>query len=81
MENVEEDSLVKDRVQVYNGPVPQLQVVVDRSINNKKATSISNFELFKIQPAELSAYLANKCAASATIITEVGSAKWGAKET
>jgi len=53
VENLEHDQLVKDRVHVFNGFVPLINIVVDRSINNKKATSISNFELFKIQPAEL----------------------------
>jgi len=44
-------------------------------------TNISGIELFKINPDELSAYLATKCAASSSVGFEVGSVKMGAKET
>ena len=41
---------------------------------------VSHFSLFEIEADELCVYLANKCAASATIVTIVGSAKAGSKE-
>lgn len=51
------------------------------AVNNKKVTTIRSFELFRIDPAELQTHLSNKCAASASLFTEVGSVKLGSKET
>ena len=55
-------------------------VVTAKSINNKKVTNVSQFELFSIDADELQSYLANKCAAAATINTVLSTVKTGAKE-
>lgn len=61
--------------------MPHVKVTNELVQGNKKMTSISGIELFKINPDELSAYLSTKCAASSTFGFEVGSVKMGAKET
>ena len=80
VENIEEDSLVKDRTSIFSGDVPHVIVHVQPGINNKKVTTVSSFELFRIDASELQSYLSNKCAASATVQTVIGSVKTGSKE-
>ena len=67
VENVEEDSLIKDRTAIFNGTVPHVIVKTEKLMGNKKVTQIWNFELFHIDANELQTYLSNKCAASATV--------------
>lgn len=67
VENVEEDSLIKERTVIFNGIAPHVTVKTEKCVGNKKVTQIFDFELFHIDANELQTYLSNKCAASATV--------------
>jgi len=54
--------------------------ILGKKVNNKKVTIVSGLELFKVDLDELRSHLTNKCSASCTINTEIGSLKLGGKE-
>lgn len=71
---LDESALLKNNKRTIQGAVPKIHVLAER-VQNKKVTSVggpgNTLELFLVDCDELAAYLAKKCAASASVRRDV----------